>query len=563
VKVSTLPVLPGVLFLALLPAARLLASPDGPEEFGHVTIAATTDLHGRIYPIDYSNDFPYEGGLAKISTEVAALRNVDPNLLLLDSGDTIEGNPLAYYHARRNNAPIDPMMLVMNYLHYDAMTVGNHDFNYGLAVQDKAHSEAQFPWLSANIYNTQTHKPAYVPYIVKVVNGIRVGILGLTTPAIPAWEQPVNYKDLEFHEPVAEARKWVSILRNDEHADAVVVVMHMGLERNLATGGIAVGAIPNENRAIAIAQEVPGIDLILMGHTHQDVPAVVINGVLMAQAGRWGDHVIKADLYFSRQGSGPWHVTATAAQSLRMQGVSPDPKVLEMAKSYNEETERWLASPIGTCDKDLDARAIFTDSAMLDLVQRVQLEAGQADVSLAATFNDRAQIHAGPVTVREMAGLYVYPNTLVVIQATGRQLKAALEHSALFFLPYDPSKTLNQLVNPNFYLYNFDRAEGVSYDIDIRRPIGDRIQNLTYKGQPLQPDQTFRLAMNNYRYSGGGAYDMFKDSPVVFRSSIEIRDLLIDWVEKHHSIPSTPVDNWRIVGGAGGRDQPTEATPTY
>ncbi len=536
-----------ILLLALLAAGPLGAAPAAAVEYGHVTIASTTDLHGRIYPVDYSNDFPYEGGLAKISTVIQQLRGEDPKLLLVDSGDTIEGNPLAYYHARRNNVPPDPMMMVMSYLRYDSMAVGNHDFNYGLAVQGKARSEANFPWISANIYNTATHQPAYPPYLVKVVNGIRIGILGLTTPGIPYWDAAENYAGLEFHNPLLEAPKWVAKLRHEEHVDAVVVTMHMGLEQNLATGGSAVGAVPNENMGIAIARGVPGIDLILLGHTHQEVADLVINGVLLAQAGRWGDHVIKADLTFSREGTGPWQLTGKATHSLRMQGVAPDPAVLAMAKPYHEETERWLAQPIGTCDRDLDARAVFRDSAMLDLVQRVQLEVGHADVSLASIFNPRAQIHAGPVTVREMAGLYVYDNTLLVIQATGRQLKEALEHSAHFFLPYDPAKTLNQLVDPNFYLYNFDNAEGVSYEMDLRRPYGDRIQHLTFRGQPLQPGQPLRLAMNNYRQSGGGAYDMFKGDPVVYRSSITIRDLLIDWVEQHHAIPSTPANNWRIV----------------
>lgn len=534
-------------FCLWLAAAGALA-PARATEYGHVTIASTTDLHGRIWPVDYLTDFPYEGGLAKISTVVRDLRHDDPALLLIDSGDTIEGNPLAYFHARRNNAPPDPMMLVMNRLRYDSMTLGNHDFNYGLAVQGKARREADFPWISANIYDTATGKPAYAPYLVKVVRGIRIGVLGLTTPGVPYWETKENYRGLEFRDPLAEAGKWVRILREREHVDAVVVAMHMGLERDLATGKGTIGNVPHENEAIAIAQQVPGIDLILMGHTHRDVPGVVINGVLLTQAGRWGDHVVKADLYFSREGSGPWRLDAKETRSLRLQGVEPDPAVEALTKSYHEETERWLSEAVGTCAKTIDARAIFSDSAMLDLIQRVQLETGQADVSVASIFSPRARIAAGPVTVRELAGLYVYDNTLVVIRATGAQLKAALEHSAEFILPYEPGKSLNQLVNPNFTLYNFDQAAGVSYELDIRRPIGDRILNLTYRGHPLRPEETFRLALNNYRFSGGGAYAMYQGDPVLYRSSIQLRDLLIDWVEKHHSIPTEPVGNWRIVG---------------
>ena len=469
----------------------------------------------------------------------------------MDSGDTIEGNPLAYYHARRNNAPVDPMMLVMNYLHYDSMALGNHDFNYGLAVQGKARGEAQFPWISANIYSTATHEPAYTPYVVKVVNGIRIGILGLTTPGIPYWDAPENYRGLEFHDPLVEAPKWVAKLRHEEHVDAVVVTMHMGLEQTLATGGVAVGAVPNENRAIAIAQGVPGIDLILMGHTHQEQADVVINGVLLAQAGRWGDHVIKADLYFSRTGGGPWQLTAKSTHSLRMQGIAPDPAVLAMAKPYHDETEQWLSRPVGTCDRG-SRRAVrlpgFGDARpRAARPARGRPRRRLAGLDLQPPGPDPRGPGDGP---RTGGALCLSDNTLLVIQTTGEHLKQALEHSAEFFLPYDPGKSLNQLVNPNFYLYNFDNAEGVSYEIDVRRPYGDRIQHLAFRGQPLQPDQPLRLAMNNYRQAGGGAYTMFKGDPVIFRSSIQIRDLLSDSVEQHHAIPTAAVDNWRIVGAA-------------
>jgi 2',3'-cyclic-nucleotide 2'-phosphodiesterase/3'-nucleotidase len=550
--------LPLALLAAVLHAADDASPAPASPEYTRVVIASTTDLHGRIYPVDYFTELPFEGGLAKISTVVGELRRESPGLLLVDSGDTIEGNPLAYFHAQRNNGPTDPMMLVMSRLGYDEMTLGNHDFNYGLAVQSKAQGEAKFPWLSANIYRTDTGKPAYTPYLVKTVNGVRIGLLGLTTPGIPFWDAPENYRGMEFHDPLPEARKWVAILRNEEHVDAVVVTMHMGLELiDLATGGTPVGAQPNENRALAIANEVPGIDLILMGHTHKEIPALVVNGVLLAQAGRWGDHVIKAELFFSRPTAGaPWHLTGKQTAALTMRGVKPDPAILELTKSYHEETEQWLSRPIGTCDKEIDSRAIFADSAMLDLVHRVQLEVGGADVSLASIFNPKATIHAGPVTVRDLAGLYVYDNTLVVIQVTGAQLKDALEHSARFLLPYQPGKTLNELIDPRVYSYNFDKAAGVSYELDIRRPYGDRIQHLTYQGAPLAPDKVLKLAVNSYRYNGGGRYDMLKGAPVLYRSSISMRDLMIDWVEKHHTIPTEPMNNWRIVGVAADTKAP-------
>src|SRR5438477_9155817 len=243
----------------------------------HIVILSTTDMHGRIFPIDYYTNKYDNVGIAKVATLVKEARKNDPDLLLIDSGDTIQGTPLEYFHNKRNNTPPDPMMLAMNALHYDAMTVGNHEYNFGLKVLEKARSEAKFPWLSANTYNTGTSTTHYQPYIVKEVAGVRIGVLGLTTPGIPNWENVPNYAGLEFKETVSEAKKWVAILRDKEKVDVVAIAMHMGLEEDLRTGIPSPSQVPNENAAIAIARQVPGVDVILMGHTHRDVPSLVVN----------------------------------------------------------------------------------------------------------------------------------------------------------------------------------------------------------------------------------------------------------------------------------------------
>jgi 2',3'-cyclic-nucleotide 2'-phosphodiesterase/3'-nucleotidase len=518
------------------------------DERAHVTLLCTTDLHGHIYPIDYYTGKTAELGVAKIATMVARARSEFPHLLLLDCGDTIQGTPLVYYHNRKDNSPIDPMMLVMNELRYDSMTVGNHEYNFGLAVLAKARGEAKFPWISANTYRAGTGDTAYKPYIVKEVEGVRIGILGLTTPGIPAWENPENYAGLEFRDPIEEAAKWVPILRGREHVDAVVVAMHMGLEEDLGTGKGKIGDVPHENAGLAIARQVPGIDLILLGHTHRDVASLVVSGVLLTQAGRWGDHLVEADLYFSREGSGSWTIIGKAAQSLPVEADIPaDPKILALAEPYHAETLAWLNKPIGTSDRAIETGDSLHDSAMIDLIQRVQLEAGHADVSLASSFNPNARIPAGPVTVRDIAGLYVYENTLFVIEVTGAQLRAALEHSARYFLPYQAGKSPAELIDPNVMSYNYDAAEGVTYEIDITRPVGERIRNLSFKGAPLDPTARLKLALNNYRFNGGGGYTMFKNAPVLSHTSEEIRDLIIDWVERHHTIPGEPTGNWRVI----------------
>src|SRR5918992_608781 len=206
----------GILLVLLL--IVFVAQSFVPERV-QITILGTTDLHGNINPIDYYTNKPDNRGLAKVATLIKRVRKEQPNVLLVDSGDTIQGSPLASFHSRKNSAPPNPMMLVMSSLNYDAMAVGNHEYNFGLKILEKARSEANFPWLSANTYDKDKQQPHYKPYIVKEVAGVRIGILGLTTPGVPNWDNPPNYAGLELHDPVSEARKWVPVLRGEEKAD--------------------------------------------------------------------------------------------------------------------------------------------------------------------------------------------------------------------------------------------------------------------------------------------------------------------------------------------------------
>jgi 2',3'-cyclic-nucleotide 2'-phosphodiesterase/3'-nucleotidase len=347
---------------------------------------------------------------------------------------------------------------------------------------------------------------------------------------------------------VSEARKWVPVLREQEKADVVVIAMHMGLGEDLRTGEVSPGQVPHENEATSIAKEVPGVDVIFMGHTHRDVPSLYMNGVLLTQANSWGRHLARADLYLQKTGTG-WRMYAKSARTIAADDrVEPDPEIVKLAEPYDQETQGWLSRVIGESPEELTARdARFRDTAILDLIQRVQMEAGKADVSMVASFNSEARIAKGPVSVRDIAGLYVYENTLAVLEVTGQQLKDALEHSAKYYKPYVAGKSPQDLVDDKIPAYNFDIAEGVTYDLDISKPIGQRIQNLRFHGQPLAPSKKLRLATNNYRVNGGGGYTMYKDAPVVYRSSEEIRELIIDWVERNKTVPAKPNNNWRIV----------------
>ncbi len=524
-------------------AGNAAQSPKAAANSVSITLLDTTDTHGRLIPWDYYGDKPENRGFAKIATLIKQARAEDPDALLLDCGDTIQGTPLAYYFAEKDTSRPNPMIAAFNLLHYDAMAVGNHEFNFGEEVMWKAKSESKFPWLAANIKQTYTSGvPYFPPYIIKTVKGVRVGIVGFVTPGIPHWEIPGHYKGYQF-EPIVEAAKRV-IPEVRRQVDLLVVIVHSGFFRDPITGEIWPEQVPGENTVGDLAAQVPGIDVIFFGHTHSELPEKFINGALLSQPKNWGTSLARADVAMARNPQGRWEVTSKHSRTIPAAQAQPDPEIMKLAEPYQEATEKYLDTPIATSPKDLSGKyARYEDTPLLDVVQNAELEAGHADVSMATMFYTGAQIHAGPVTVRQAAALYVYENTLYVLQMTGAQLKDALEHAASFFSqwPLPPGET------EKLPSYNSDQAEGVSYEIDLTRPVGERIRDLRFHGQPLDPAQTLKVAVNNYRYTGGGGYSVYKGLPVLYRSPVEIRELLIEYLTRTKTIPAEAVGNWKIV----------------
>lgn len=515
----------------------------------HVTVLSTTDLSGQIHPFDYYTGEPANHGLAKVGSLIKRARLLDPELILLDSGDTIQGTPYAYHAAVVEPAEANPMMVAMNDLRYDAMVPGNHEFNFGLDALNTARRSSRFPWISANITLAGTEDPAYAPYIIKQVRGVRVGVLGLTTPSIPVWEDAANYEGMDFVDPVKAAHRWVRELRRRNRVDVVIIAMHMGLEEDILSGTPIPGQLPGENAAVRIAREVPGVDLILMGHTHREVPSLNINGVLLTQAGRWGEFLSRTTLLLERgEPTEPWQVIGkTATTHPITDDVPANPQILKLSEDTFAAAQAWLDRPVGFSPGALTAaRSRLEDTAIMDLIHQVQLDAGEADVSLAASFTTEARLPGGELTVRDIASLYIYENTLVVLELTGAQLKEILEYSARYFGPARPGMPAQAAINPGVAGYNFDMAEGVDYVIDLGRPVGERITGLSFRGRPLPDNQKLRVATNNYRHNGGGGYPVLADAPVLYRSNVGIRELIIDWVRTHADIPMQSNDNWRI-----------------
>lgn len=308
-------------------AAFLLIGLSALARETRVTVVATTDLHGNIYPYDYLTGKPAPRGLASIATLIQAERKANPNVILIDTGDTIQGAPLEsvwQQYVRTGKLPaglhfpspvptVDPMMLLMNRLGYAAMAVGNHEFNYGLSNLEKARFQANFPWLAANTKATGGRKP-FGKYVVKQAGGVKVAIIGLMTPAVPSWEKPENYHDYSFTDVKTAALEAVSELREKEKPDIIVAGIHAGLERDLKTGAIRPGETPKENMVYQVATEVPGIDAIAFGHTHQSLENQMLNGVLLVQAKNWGMSLGAMDFVLEDKPEGGWKIRSKSSR---------------------------------------------------------------------------------------------------------------------------------------------------------------------------------------------------------------------------------------------------------
>ena len=540
-----------------------------------ITLLATTDLHGNLLPYDYYTAKPADRGLAKIATLIRAARADNPNNLLIDCGDTIQGTPLESVYQRyieTGRLPLslnfagppltlDPMMLAMNAIGYDAMVVGNHEFNFGLRNLAQARSQARFPWISANIHieRRATQRP-FAAYFVKMIADLKIAVIGVTTPLIPEWESPEHYSGYRFEPAVEAVRSALTELHDKVRPDIVIVAAHTGLDRDPETGAIRPGEA-RENMVYQIATQVKGIDAIVFGHTHQQLGEYKIGDMLLMQPRNWGMSLGRMDFVLEPAKADTWKIVSKTSRAIPVTADTvADAKVLEIARPYHELAEKYLGTRVAEAPVELDARlARVEDTALLDAVQQVELFYSKADVSFASSFNSRVMVPKGPVTVRQIAALYLYDNQLYAIEGSGKMVRDALENAARYFLACSGDCSRGPLINHEVIGYNYDMAEGVDYEIDLTRPAGDRIRNLRWHGQALADNQPLRIAVNNYRAGGSAGYSMFRGAKIAWRSSEEIRDLVIQYFIERKELPAKPDGNWRIVPEAARKELHDEA----
>lgn len=547
------------------PAAHAAQPAKGPRKKRYaLTVMGTTDLHGNVFNWDYFKDAEYTDaagnakGLSRVSTLVNQVRKEKGrgNTLLIDAGDTIQGTPLTYYYAKvdpitAKGGPVHPMAAAMNAIGYDAVALGNHEFNYGIETLRKFESQCDFPLLGANALDARTLKPAFPPYFIKKFHvpgapPVKVAVLGLTNPGIAIWDKAYVEGKLVFPGLEEQAAKWVPKLRS-MGADVVVVSAHSGTSGTSSYGD----QLPYvENSAALVAQKVPGIDAILVGHAHTEIAELKVTNektgrtVVLSEPLCFAQRLslFDVELVFER---GCWTVESVRASVRDSKSVPDDPRITRLLKEDHDLVVEYVNQVVGSATETLttvDAR--YKDAPIIDLITKVQEDVVKAAlagtehaalpvISQASPFSRTSEIPAGEVTIRDLSSLYVYDNTLVAKLMTGAQVRAYLEYSAEYFVQtaagasVDVAKLTNANNRPD---YNYDYVSGLSYDIDIAQPAGQRIRNLSYQGAPLDDAQKFVFAVNNYRANGGGAFPHVASAQELWSESTEIRTRIAEWV---------------------------------
>ena len=567
-------------------------------------ILETTDLHSNMMDFDYYKDTPTEKfGLVRTASLINAARGEAMNSVLVDNGDLIQGSPLGDYMAARGlkDGEIHPVYKALNTLDYAVGNLGNHEFNYGLDYLHKALAGAKFPYVNANIIDKKTNKPLFTPYLIKETEvkdkegktqTLRIGYIGFVPPQIMTWDKANLDGKVTVQDITETAKHYVPEMRK-QGADLVVIVAHSGLSSDPYHA--------MAENSVYYLSEVPGVDAILFGHAHAvfpgkdfadikgaDIEKGTLNGIPAVMPGMWGDHLGVVDLVLNND-SGTWKVTSSKAEARAIYDsvakkslAAEDEKLVKVLEHDHNGTREFVSKPIGkSADNMYSYLALVQDDTTVQVVnnaQRAYVEKfiqGDPDLaslpvlSAAAPFkvggrkNDPAsfvEVEKGQLTFRNAADLYLYPNTLVVVKASGKEVKEWLECSAGQFNQIDVNSSKPQsLINwDSFRTYNFDVIDGVDYQIDVSQPPrydgecqmvnpkAERIKGLTFKGKPIDPNATFLVATNNYR-AYGGKFAGTGDSHIAFASPDENRSVLANWISAQKEIHPAADNNWRLA----------------
>lgn len=520
-----------------------------PETFDLV-ILSTTDLHGHIMPWDYFRDQPDgRAGLVKIATLIDSVRAVNPYTVLVDNGDWLQGSPMAEYFASVDTISPNPFLAAAAFMRYDAITMGNHEFDYSLALINKRIRESVVPVISANMLKYNSIEPCYKPYIFKSIGKMKIGILGLNTPGTAVWNKARLEGRITMADPIETARKYVAEMKA-KGADIIIVLAHTGLDGESSYASDAPSA---ENFGKTLGNTVAGIDHIILGHHHR----IMENQYLMnpdhrktgyIMPGSRGAHLGISTLTINYNKSiKEWQVTDQKSNTVEAVQAKPHLELSELLREAHYKVRDYYNQPVASTKSEWNTkRSRQEDTPLIDLVQHVQHQFTGAQLSAAAAFNTQTSFGPGDISLADLSQLYPYENKLAVVEISGAQLKAYLEHSARFFQQTEKGQPVK--TNPEWPGFNYDMVSGAEYTIDVSQPVGNRIKSLEFREKAVQDSDKFTFAVNSYRAAGGGGFDMLRNARMIREYDISVRELIVDFLKQKGTIEPEDVfvKNWWI-----------------
>ena len=550
--------------LSLLPTAALAAEADSGEK--HLTILGTSDMHGNIWGFSYEDSSETtNNGMARLYTYIQQVRTEDPNTILIDAGDDIQGTIMTDDLYNKTPEEPHPVITAMNYMGYDAMTLGNHEFNWGIPTMQTILSQAEFPVLAANVTDAAGELVTGAGWTIVERDGIRVAIIGVVTPDVPIWDGGKEGIDDAVYE-AANVAVGQAIDEIGDQADVIVVSAHMGMYAEFDEEG-------GSDSAQKILDDNPEIDVLQVAHNHVTVNEkqgdTVIGGVRNG-----GREIARFDLTLDADNN----VVDSAVTIVDMEGVEPSQEIrdIPLVAEAHQKTIDYIAGgtdesgeplpPLGSTtakfQPENEIRGIpagrVMDTAVMDLINKIQLENSGADVSAAALFKDTSDLPEGDINYGNIFDIYKFDNTLYRVKVTGAELKAYMEWSAECYNQWKEGD-INISFDPEYPDYLYDMFAGVEYEIDLSQPKGERIKNVMFKGEPLQDDQTLTLAVNNYRYSSALKGQNLISGTKEWESSNSIRDMIVAYFAEHSPVAPEVDNNWKIVGVDLSEDDPRRA----
>jgi 2',3'-cyclic-nucleotide 2'-phosphodiesterase/3'-nucleotidase len=542
-------------------------------------IIETSDVHGALVPYDIINNNETKTSLAQVHTFVVKEKRVPgQEVVLLDNGDMLQGDPMTYFYNYIDTSGINIFADAMNFMNYDAATIGNHDIETGHKVYDKFRKEINFPWLAANTINTETDQPYFQPYTIIERTGIKIAVFGLITPSVPSWLPEFLWKGIEFEDMIESAEKWAAIIKEEEKPDLLIGLFHSGVD--FTYNDEDEDTYKNENASRLVAEQVPGFDVVFVGHDHAGWNFKTINedgdSVLIVGPTSRARNVAVANIEMGFDSvKSKWVRKNVTGEIVEMKNYMPDDHFMSKFLMDLNVVKNFTETPLGQITQTISSdESLFGPSEFIDLIQTAQLELTGADISFASPLIFNTTIDSGWIKVKELFKLYHYENYLYKMSLTGEEIKDYLEFSYgnwfnqmsdssdhLLKFKLNNDGTIKYSLRSNSpeldgVFYNFSSAAGINYTVDVSKPAGDRIAITTLSnGTIFDFDKTYSVAINSYRGSGGGGHltrgvgipqDELSDR-IITSTDHDIRYNLLQWIKNKKNIKPSLIGNWEII----------------